>query len=286
MQLKKTNVGKKIVILSNNKANYIYTGSNYIIKSISDDGAMLLSGISHLWYGEEGVHFAFIEYPNKDMEIGDTVIVIEKTTTLEQGEEKAIVGFLCDDRNKIVLEGIIPGGWIEPRKLTKKIDISKLRMKKAIELFAQRGTTFFNDMFLSNSVKDILGKNLDDLDIKQSIKKLVTKNGNGIMLSEDLYTDSKYEELEIIIVKDPVFVGYSRSNSKADKTPILGKRLSDLRKNFNSQKEDDVVKLSCEFSNNGGHIKFGEFAFFPESLKVIKSSEYEIQTPVTVSIPF
>lgn len=285
MKLKKTDIGKKVVILNTNRANYISKGSEYVIKAINDDGSILFSGVPFFWYGKEEEHYELVEHPNKDMEIGDFVIILEKTTTLMEGEERKITGFLCDDRNKIIIEGIIPGGWIEPRKLVKKIDFTKFRIKKAIELFKQKGTMFFNDMYLSQSIKDAMGKELSKLEIKQIGKKLVTKNGGGIILSEEIYTDSKYEELEIVITKDPLLIDYYRQGAKSEKSSILGKKFSELRKSFNSQREDDVVKLSCEFANNGGHIKIGDFMIYSHSLQVIKSSQYEEQTPVTVSSP-
>jgi hypothetical protein len=219
------------------------------------------------------------------MEIGDFVIVLEKTTTLKQGDEKQIIDFLCGDKNKIVLDGIIPGGWIEPRKLVKKIDISNLRIKKAIELVKQKGICFYAEMYLNQSVKDILGKDLSELEIRQIGKRLVTKNGNGFAITEDLYTDLKYEELDIFITTNPENIGYMRSSMKSDKSAILGKKLSDLRKNFNSQSDDDVAKLSCEISNNGGYIRHGEFSLMTNSFKITKSSEYELQTAVSVSSP-
>lgn len=278
---------RDIIIKQTGGANYLKLGKKYRVMGISSDGGLILHGLNCAWYGIENIHFELAIPENSEINIGDTVIVIKPTTSLEDGAERVVLDFLCDDKNKIVVEGVIPGGWLDATKVVKKINISKLRIKKVIEIIEERGLCFPNHIIFHEHMKSITGKNLSDLSTYQRGKNIyVGQYPKGKLLDSQFISDKEYEPIELRIASNPTNTSPIKRNASADGLlKILGKSLIELMNIKPEEEEQKLIGLVFEYINSG-RIKVGEFFVGEGDIKVIKTKNNEKVEEVNDAIPF
>lgn len=171
--------------------------------------------------------WSFLEDKNNDLKIGDVIIITQETNCMKVNTEKQITGFVCDDPDKIIVEGIFPGGWISKSKITRKILIEELRLATILELVYEHGT-------LRNAVE------------KKSPKWLIEKSGTPL---SELEVHQKGANL------------YYKNNGKDMKiSPWFMKPISDTTQYklcFKSGK--DLTELGCSYlANECGNLSLKE----------------------------
>lgn len=278
---KKSDIGKTILIKDRSDSSAVKIGNSYLIIATSSDGGAHLQNTDRYWYAANIEAFQFVNTKNEDIEIGDTVIIVKDTTTLKEGEEKKVTGFVCEDKNKIVVEGIIPGGWIDVKKMVKKVDLSRYRTKKAIELMKEYGLDFYTRLYLNSTNSKIFGKTFDELGVVQYSSSLKCIKLKGVQLSDFMYTDKPYEQIEIIVLSEKDIPG-NQSNNKIEKSKIANKKLSEVLKKFNEEDDESVLNLSLLFCNDG-QINVSGYYLVNTSIKIVKKTQNEETNLVVVN---
>jgi len=280
MKFSSKDIGKKIIILNTLGCTFISVGKEYTIRNVSEDGGAHFHNCDYYWYAHCSDDFKYLIDENTDIEIGDWIVVTQSTTTFKKGDERLVIGFLCDDKNKIIIEGTLPGGWVDYTKLCKKIDFSKTRIKKGIELIEEYGIQFMSSHFFSKSIAGYLGRNLIDLSVKQAGKDIVVDEST--IIASRLLTTKPYEPKILLITSDPKKI---EAQNNEEKQKILGRKFSDFSR-CNEENENSMVTLSCTFSANG-YIKVGNSLLTGEPFKVVKKSDYESKNEANnTSSPF
>ena len=274
--LSKKLVGKRLVIRRTNGSSWLGAGKEYLVERIREDNSIKFKGIPVPWFPNTDNDFSVIDEKNESIEVGDTVMITEPTSSLKVGDERKVTGFVCDDKNKIIVEGTLPGGWVEPRKIVKKIDFSKIRVKHAVEFIKEYGLDFIAKINFFDKLPNIMGRMLDTIDVQQKGKVIVYNEGFDWGLHDDMVTEQPYEPLEILVTRDLSQINYYRDTVKEDRSTIAGKRLLEVmgyRKNIEDA-NGYLVNLSKKIHRDG-FIKVGPFALNKNGINVVKKSEYE-----------
>lgn len=101
-------------------------------------------------------------YTNR-VEIGSEIELTRNYNSLKALTKYKLIGFMNDDTSKLILEGCIPGGWVNVNHVHKDIDYNNLRFITIDELIECFGQQFFTMTMMNTSFLKILGYPVDHL---------------------------------------------------------------------------------------------------------------------------
>lgn len=234
-QGKKIRINKKITGLDNTKW--------YVVKDVlfpNDNNATI-----HIKSFPYGISLHENEYdlemPNAEFSKGDKVLILNKTNSFEANQEVTIMDFMCDDPNRIIAEGVSPGGWISSYNVYKKINIDGLRFKNIYDMMFEFGLSIIIN--LPDYMFNMLGKPLKDFKIWQIGKSLMVNNPKGTASKIDISYTEDGERTVIrnlkLCMANREYIAVNVGTSHAPTLALADKFLSDF-----STWEDDVDKLS------------------------------------------
>lgn len=266
-------VGKEIIINDTVGATYLKIGAKLKITKVYSPDCVLLSGCHAKWNINSRADFDYITPVNTTLVIGDEVIVNHDTTSIDAGSIRTILAFLNGDPNKIVLEGVISGGWITVDKLTKSINLEKTRVKTCLEIMYESGV--YEPFRTVGGMKEyyyIFGRKLSEIGVKQMSDKLLIKGKDGSNFRIPSYAicdaDKKVEEYDIIVSK--YILSASRIKAPDDATPPPAS-LFEAGKNYNKS-EKSLIELSQKMSDYG-EVSVGHHVVKREYVTVVKKGE-------------
>lgn len=227
----KADEGKRIRIIDTLGASWILKDGVYTIKKVITSELVRFYETDEPWScSSRGPSFEILK--EQELKKGDKIIIINDTQSFKKETEKEIIDFIDNDKDKILVEGLLPGGWLKSVNVIKLIDYKTLRVKSIMELLQQ-----FEDKYvtLAGILKevakyDIFGKRLEELEIKQTGSKItLIINKKEIILKEGVLIDASIPipnlTLEIYNRKDIVKI-YGADNPIIDQMKnILGKQL-------------------------------------------------------------
>lgn len=155
---RKSDIGRKIKIINSRGSGTLITGKIYTIKAFLNKTAITTEQFpANKWVCADKDDFEFINEIS-NLKVGDKILITRDTQSLKQGDKKEILSFLNDDPNKIIVEGIIPGGWLKSSFVSKLVDLSEFRFKTFSELVLIHGLDIFNKISLPNFIINMLGR--------------------------------------------------------------------------------------------------------------------------------
>lgn len=233
---KKSDEGRSIRIFDTNGAKNLSKITNYIIHAVISSKVVVLEGYPTPWEAFDGC-FAFID--KDDISVGDIVILQAPTTTLIEGDERKVIGFVCEDKTKLVLEGILPGSWVHSNKVVKKKDLSNLRFKTIFELIGEYGIGFLHRIECPKWIVTYLGKNLSDIGVSQEGVVFIINTPKKYYLSQELLTEiDKQQDCVQIFIKER-----ARSSKNNSLMETVWKEAADLdlASQFDGEKLDPPI---------------------------------------------
>lgn len=276
-------VGKKILIHNTEGADWVRVGHEYTISRVLNKNMVMFEGIANNWGSKRDGSWSFVDDIKEEFNEGEKVILNKETISLRKGTKTVIKGFINDDKNKIVIEGIIPGGWVTSTSLTKIIDIEKYRIKKAIELLKDFGPNFMYNFGLDYSKHDILGKDLSEFKVSQEGSELVLLTPSAAILYRNMYTDKAYEPLEMYIENEKAIKLFNSGNEGIEVTQIANRNYREIKKGFDPDNEKSVTGFCQEYCRKG-YVRIGQLLLDMSVFKIIKKESNE--TAQLPALPF
>jgi hypothetical protein len=173
-------IGSRIILYGTNKTTRVLSVKQIVSVHDSRNMVVKVVGKTTLISLGPGVDWDIIPKSiNFDIDEGDKVIILKKTNTHVPGDEAQILGFVEGDKNRIIIDGIFPGGWISRVNVKKKIDPSQYRLLTLDELVYM--TTFDFVIQSSHYSLDQLGKPLSEIEIAYDVDGMsFNETGNQI----------------------------------------------------------------------------------------------------------
>lgn len=276
---KKEDVGRTVKIMNTRSADWLKRGGEYKITKFINSKCVLFEGTNGVWIGAEPDDIIFMNRDNKknSFNIGDNVILTHNTTSLEKGNKAKIIAFLNNDPSKPVINGVIPGGWINPNKLTKQIDLSQHRIKKAIELFEEFGAAYLSIFGLSKK-SNYYNKTLEEIGCIQE-GSTILKPGEA-HIDGGLFTNKTYDPIIIIIIDGKYICSQITGKEQAN---FNGKVLKEILPGFNEEDDEYISNICMKLLKNNDSFLQNSYIIHKRALQFIKLKDYEKQVPV---LPF
>lgn len=275
-------IGKQIVVNNTEGADWLKKGSTYTINKVYNHTKVMFKEVDNLWTSIKENSWTLVYNEVQKLKEGDEVIMAKETTSLKKGVKTKVKGFVDGDERKLIVEGVIPGGWIRPENVIKVINLEKYRMKKAIELVRDFGFKF-TDMFdLNHALYFMFGKKLSDLQVIQQSDTLLMTEPQHFYISSELYTDQPYEPLDLKILNKEAIKPYSNGLATQEIEEILGKSYSEINKDFDPDNDKAIMILCKEFEKKS-YLKNKQTALMKEAFKVVKKQDNEQAQP---ALPF
>lgn len=275
---KKTDEGRLVRINNRRGADWITEGSELKIGKYVNSLTVKFHNNNNIWTARNLNDITFLDENKEILVIGDPVILTSNTTSLKRGEKATILSFVEDDPNKPVIKGIIPGGWINPSKLCKQIDLKKNRVKSAIAIFAKESTSFLS---ICGAYTNIFGKTLEEIEAIQIDSEIVYKKKN-IIINKSHYTSEEIEPMVIVIVADNYVIKIVNTEKLPPKN-IGGKLLREFYKKLDEDDDQSVIAMFND-ALASGCIPFDRYYGITfDGIKIITKKEYEQKN---LTIPF
>lgn len=145
------------------------------------------------------------------MNIGEEATINRNTNSFKMGQKIIIKDFLNGDPDKILTDGVTPGGWIKSSDLIRRIDAKKYRLKTYLECCFDFGMDWWKSRLIDKYVFTKLGMNLAELEYK------LTKEGS-IYIRKDYfvpgiyftYQDTPIRNLEVRVRTDKYEGNYKK----------------------------------------------------------------------------
>lgn len=270
---KKSDVGKTIKIIDTHRAAWISIGKEYKIEGYINGSTISINGKS--WIATEDCYV--FTNDKQDLQIGDRIVILKNIESIKINTEKEIIGFLDDDKGKIIVEGLLPGGWINNEHVHKIKDLHEWRVKTLLEIVREKG--FVNFILADKKLisSNIFGKSLVEIKARQIglgvyyrypdkitefeiYDELLTQISN---IPENLCIAIKSEkEISKIIPNDGTFF--------ANLKPYLGKNLVDIIPEFDNEY---LITMLPEFARGKSFKVNSYIVLHQEFLEVIPISK-------------
>lgn len=266
---KATDKGKKIVIKDINGHSLLKKNHTYEISQVIASNKINLVGINRSWAATDDCFF-FIEEAKSKFEIGDEVIFRESTISIKKGGTAKITGFKDDEKTKIIVDGILPGGWIDFTKLIKLIKIEGYRLKTLVEIVYELGITSLPIYGIDASISPLFGRTLEELGVKQNEGSLYISSPKMWVIDPKFYTKEPEHNYEIYFDEARLkerFAGDKKNKARKDISFYKGKKLSEVSK-FNTN--NTMIMMMCDEFNNKGYIVIDRYAIDHMGIKIIK----------------
>lgn len=279
---KVSDAGRSVEIIDPCGANWLYKGQILKIKMVRTKTSVVFEGSKISWGAASESCFRFLD--GEEIEVGDIIIIKNDTTTLKSTEERVVLSFLCDDKDKLVVEGILPGGWISKRNVMKKIDLTPFRFKTHIELIKEFGFNWTDSISFSRKMCFIFGKKLSEFKIKQSIFGLsINLSGKfeGSTIGSALYTDRPIEGEYCLVIRKGTFK--TKEACDYEDRDII--EFLELRKDIDGLSNDEkIYELILELKNHG-HVRVKGLPVSLDSI-IIKNNEKQqnLELPFSSSL--
>lgn len=267
-------IGRKIIIHDLEGADWLTKKSEYIIENIISRHSVLLKGAVKSWKSTKAGSWSFVYDKKEEFNKGDKVILNKETTSLKKGHPTIVKGFIDDNKERIIVEGLMPGGWINSKSLIRMIETEKYRIKKAIELLSEFGPSFMQTFGYNDNDIHILGKELSELNVRQHDNEVIVDAPHEIYLNPSVYTDKKYEPLEIYVGSEREIKGINLGYTGIEITQVVDKNYRDIRKGFDPDNSKSVVEFCKEYMRKG-YIKIGQILLTIETFRIIKKETNE-----------
>jgi len=288
MPFKKSDEGRYIKIKDNNKAIWLATGERYKIMNVITKSVVKLDdGYHGNWNSGGDENYQFIDEINR-VEVGDEVLIEKDTQSIKGGTIKKVTGFLHDDKNKIIVEGLLPAGWIDINKVIKLMNPKDYRLKTLLEFIKSFGIDFYQILGIGNkNIGEIqYGRPLDTLPITRQKSSLVyTIKNLTIYLNEDflepvgkepedldLYIISKVDMRRIVSEDNEYYKGFVEH---------AGKKLSELKE---IKSENELIKTLTTLYTGFVNIRGNNL---PRAFLQVRKNENNEKIPIpNPSLPF
>lgn len=158
----KEDTGKTIIINNTQGHKSAKKGVAYTITQVHNSKTVRLNDTFN-WICQSEKDYEIIGEKSQ-YEIGDEVVLKSATTSLDKGYRAKIIDFYDDKQKKLVIEGLIPGGWVDSSKVFKLLDHTKYRVKTLSEFIRDMTTRFYNEFRKPDKVIfTMFGKSLSDI---------------------------------------------------------------------------------------------------------------------------
>jgi hypothetical protein len=138
---KKSDEKRKIIILDTKGADWLTVGQTCEILEVLNPEQVRLKdgGANKTWVIRSNDIYSYEFVTETPVEIGDEIFLLKNTQSLKEGEIKKITGFVNNDKSKILVEGILPGGWINICNVTILKNPENFRFRTLGELMFNNG---------------------------------------------------------------------------------------------------------------------------------------------------
>lgn len=285
--------GKTIRIKDTVGAIWVTKFKEYEVVKVMSSTKVMLKNIDTAWSSNSRDNWEIVEKKQEKLNTGDKVILIKNTTSLRKGQLTEIREV---NGERIIVDGILPGGWIKPDCIVKAIDVNKTRLKEAIELANEFGYKFIELFDIPNNYIDALGKNLSEFEVRQELDSLIIRDKQKLrgpwLVSSKMYTEELYEPLDIYIRGNCVNIMSSSINCN-DKYVEEYKSISNMplskTRSFDPKNSSHVFGI-CSSFNEAGYIRltakgFNKLALISGATEIRKIKDKENEQN-QVPIPF
>jgi hypothetical protein len=255
-------VGKTITIKNTQGHKSVKKNAQYVITQVFNAKTARLNDTIN-WICNNSTDFEVLGIEN-EYEIGDEVVLKSSTTSLDKGHKGKILDFYDDGRKKLVVEGVIPGGWIDSTKVFKLLDPTKYRVKTLCELIRDIGITFFSDFGKpSKFTFSTFGKNLCDIGKVAQTEShfiIVYDNREDTILENYMICSKDIPPFncKIIIKKEKEIIDLIGPKNEWKVLPHAGKDITEVYTNLHYDKPVsmyDFFKNIAESGYNDGKCK-------------------------------
>lgn len=243
MPFRNIDIGKKIIVDNRQGANWLKKGKELTISAVvSSSGVIFKEYVDKIWAcsHDDSWHYASEE----KVKIGVRYIVIKGTSSFPTGSPITVKGFMDDDPNKPVAEGLCSGGWLSPSNLTELIELEGLRFKTLHEIVAQYGFNIYENFPFIIPFTDYLGKVVDPARVKQDGRFLHVESplGKKYQLPPAFFTREDPVEVFAVLKKAGEILNSSAYSESYHKISVdnAGKLLSEIYPIF---KDNDIPSL-------------------------------------------
>lgn len=292
---KKSDEGKEIIIKNTCGARYLKEGQKVRIFKVLRSDEISIEGVTNGWFANNRDAYQFVGQAEDNLNIGDKIILIQDTTSLKEGDVREILAFLHDDKSKIIVDGVISGGWLSSDKVEKVVDVTKIRFMTCLEIMAKEGIT--GVVGASGGIKqyaNILGKTLSEIGatIKGGVVRVPIEAFKFTKDEQRNY--NKYWNIDADMTKniseqpkeyDIIVSQYSyKRTGNAEEIPKPSSNLFEAAGLDRS--EEQIFAISLAFHNQG-YFKVNGWVASMENVKVvIKNEDKGKESSVTNLLPF
>lgn len=245
MLFTKKDVGKRVIMLETAMAAWLTIGCEYIIERVDLNGTVVfkdkVGNKLPPWIGlKENVKFL----DERPILPGDEVIIIKETTSFKSNERLKVIGYICDNPDKLEVEGCLPGGWIKASSVVKVTDITNLRFKTPWELIKEYGMHCLQLVPIKEYFYPFAGRPLSDADVMEDSRGLYVKTKDlkkRYDIQEVIYTDKPKEELRLVL-GDPALLSNCITTT-SQKFKEISKRCHKIVKYKEGDADDDPALI-------------------------------------------
>lgn len=133
---------------------------------------------------------------NMNIEVDDEVTLTRNYTSFKTGQKVKINEFIDSEKTKFRTDGLVPGGYINTRDVTKPLDYNKFRFKTFLECCLQFGTNWiYTNCKIPNKIVDILGSKLSNHLVKNNTQSFFIGSTSipGFYITDEPIKEKKYE---------------------------------------------------------------------------------------------
>lgn len=133
---------------------------------------------------------------NMNIEVDDEVTLTRSYTSFKAGQKVKVNEFIDSEKTKFRTDGLVPGGFINTKDVTKPLDYTKFRFKTFLECCEQFGTNWVHtNSKIPDKIIDLLGNRLSDHLIKNNTQFFFLGSASipGFYITDQPYKEKKYE---------------------------------------------------------------------------------------------
>lgn len=271
----KKDIGRKLIITNLQGAgHYLETDKEYTIKEVYGHRQVLFEGVNGSWQCTTDEDYFFTNTKKEKLEKGDRIILLRGIQSIKENEKVTIKEFLDDNNEKIVVDGLLPGGWIDSSKVMKIRETKNFRTKSLLEIMYEYGSSLSGaGMDLKLLKLDVFGKPLNEIEDIQEIGKnfAIKSKFYKFLIHENLITDVSEPIINISIVligKDEMIKisGGASSSYYQQLEKYLGTNIKNLDPEINLEK---ILPKMVECFAMGTSFKLKKFILHGSFIKAI-----------------